>query len=792
MSYKTVKDAGADQRTPSVPQYFSWINNTNEGSTERHTLINLDFFDWLKRTYGMEIKIYAWDAGNFDGAGQGYGDPDGPKFRAQYPNGYDPVVKRAAELGIRMGLWGSPDGYGNTPEEEERRYSFMVDLCRKHHFALFKVDGVCGTLRPEKAALYARQLKECREYSPDLIVLNHRLDLYEAEKHVTTFLWQGVETYVDVHSFNRETCMHHRGFIFDRGLPDGLERLAEDHGVCISSSVAYFEDSLIYQAFGRCMILAPEIYGNPWLMRDDEYPKLARIYNLHKAFAPILVDGLPLPERYGHTPVSRGTGSHRFLTTGNNSWTPRKVKVRLNEEIGLDPASFPAHGEADGEIALIQRHPTEALLGIYRYGNEAEVTLMPFRACLLEVAALNEAAPVLENCAYETIREDADGTPVEVRMLCCEGGEIPLLKSGVRIPFGTFAKTDIREAAPLLLGHLHPCALPAEEAERLYEAAQFAVDNDSLESRELRRAGATAIPEVQAARDAFFGQDTYRYRGCDANTLFDQNPDTFFDGHSKTFRGFDGREQRVEGGCLRVDLGSVMEADEVEITCFAIHTPMDEVSAQQYTEKGSYSPDLKNWRDTDSAKIEILQKNCAMPVVKNSIHNIVMAEGDRVRVRYGLNGHPIRYFRLPAPMDRIYSFRLLKDGREVTLPSPKASNLQAPYGAKKPYAMQEVTVTLPEALRDGDYIAVALNGVHGEEGAYCVAELDGETVGFPDRAPAYRSNVWEFVVARSDRNYTYYLPLQSSAAGKEITVKVLLCDREHTDLSCDVWPCPRH
>jgi hypothetical protein len=106
--------------------------------------------------------------------------------------------------------------------------------------------------------------------------------------------------------------------------------------------------------------------------------------------------------------------------------------------------------------------------------------------------------------------------------------------------------------------------------------------------------------------------------------------------------------------------------------------------------------------------------------------------------------------------------------------------------------MQEVTVTLPEALRDGDYIAVALNGVHGEEGAYCVAELDGETVGFPDRAPAYRSNVWEFVVARSDRNYTYYLPLQSSAAGKEITVKVLLCDREHTDLSCDVWLCPRH
>ena len=59
---KTADKAGADNSTPSVPQYFSWINNTNEGSTEKQTLINLDFFAMLKKEYGMEIKIYAWDA----------------------------------------------------------------------------------------------------------------------------------------------------------------------------------------------------------------------------------------------------------------------------------------------------------------------------------------------------------------------------------------------------------------------------------------------------------------------------------------------------------------------------------------------------------------------------------------------------------------------------------------------------------------------------------------------------------------------------------------------------------
>ena len=58
---------GADERSPSRAEYFSWINNTNEGSTEKQTLINLDFFKWLRDTYGMHLDIYAMDAGNIDG-----------------------------------------------------------------------------------------------------------------------------------------------------------------------------------------------------------------------------------------------------------------------------------------------------------------------------------------------------------------------------------------------------------------------------------------------------------------------------------------------------------------------------------------------------------------------------------------------------------------------------------------------------------------------------------------------------------------------------------------------------
>jgi hypothetical protein len=40
---------------------------------------------------------------------------------------------------------------------------------------------------------------------------------------------------------------------------------------------------LILQAFNRSLILAPEIYGNPWLLKDNEFAKLARIFNLIKS-----------------------------------------------------------------------------------------------------------------------------------------------------------------------------------------------------------------------------------------------------------------------------------------------------------------------------------------------------------------------------------------------------------------------------------------------------------------------------------------------------------------------------
>jgi len=66
---------GADENSPSRAQYFSWINNTNEGATESQTLANLAFFKYLHDEFGMVLDIYAFDAGAIDGA-KFYGSTD--------------------------------------------------------------------------------------------------------------------------------------------------------------------------------------------------------------------------------------------------------------------------------------------------------------------------------------------------------------------------------------------------------------------------------------------------------------------------------------------------------------------------------------------------------------------------------------------------------------------------------------------------------------------------------------------------------------------------------------------
>ncbi len=775
---KLKKYAGADESTPSKSEYFSWISSTNEGSTEKQTLINLDYFGYLKKAYNMQLDIYALDAGNLDGAEGTYETENSPKIKKQYPRGYGPVAEKAKSLGCRMGIWGGIDGYGDTEESAAARKEQMVSLARDYNFALFKFDTVCGILKTEHEKYFIEMMEECRRHVPDFILLNHRVPLSpEAQKYATTFLWEGLETYVDVHISNRMTAPHHRAFMMDRGQTPGMVRLTEDHGVCLSSHLDYFEDDLIIQSFSRCLLLAPEIYGNPWLLRDFEQSRLARIFNLHRRYRDILVKGFVLDE---NGTVSRGDGERRFIVGANMSWYEKKLVITLDASVGLEPCE---------KVTVCAHHPFEKYVGEFGYGETVTLPLQSFRAFLFEVCASEIADVMLEGCEYEVLHEDENGKIDKVKLISSEGA---VKYTDGRELCETEAFNSIARAPRLLceIGEADFAPVP-ENSEKQLETALFVQDHDSLEARSLKRAGETKIPEVKAARDAFFAQKTYAARGCESAFAFDGKADTFFDGISKTFFLDDGF--RVDGGCLRVDFGDVYEADAVRFEFFS--SDMEQkgyfaaIAKQKLPDACDFSIDLEGWRSS------LLKENGELyredqEVIVSNLHSFKAFSGSRSFAEYEVGGK-IRYFRMPRPLDRIHKIALVKNGTEIELKSPRANNL-LPYGRDVLYC-KELSVIVPKKdCRDGCYLSVCLEGIHGREGAYAVLECDGKYFGAPDRAPGYGTNAWECYAIRSfetDSNYTYYFPVEKNMTDKIITVRILGVDGECKDFDVRVFLC---
>lgn len=761
-----VPAGGATEQTPSHSEFFSWINNTNEGATAGQTLINLDFFQWLHDRYGMTLDIYAFDAGAIDGAKR-YGSMKSELFRSQFPDGFGPLSQAAARMSTRLGIWGGPDGFGDTPQEAEERSEMMISLVRDYNFQLFKMDAVCGQLRPSKYDYFDRMMTKVREYSPDFVLLNHRLDLGPGTKHSTTFLLGGAETYIDVHMTNDMTAPHHRAKAISRETPS--TRLTEDHGVCLSSCLDYWEDDLILQSFGRELILAPEIYANPWLLRDDELAQMAFIFNLHRDYRDILVNAQMLPEsQYGPQAVSRGDGATRFVVLRNLTWTPVTYRIKLDDEVGLTSRK---------EVKVRQYHPFVYDLGSHAYGSEIEVEVMPFRAALVKLTTEPEKDKVaLSGIPYQIVTDHA-GQQAELKLLGKSG-----LTYNVRLEQGSghFDKVTVDgmdkrqllsgktvcvkfEGTPLAYDYHHKladmqlCEVP-EDASSIYYATCFAADNNALEVRSLQRSGPTSVPQVQAARDAFFNQPLFGEREIWDRNLFDGDPSTAF---SIAMRWGDVRINHESSFCL--DLGEALELDKLVLQSFDEYsiTPLKSVEGVH----AYVSSDMAEWQD------------------------ITFIAGKQMEIDLSEAG-AVRYVRFaPCPM-RLSEVTGYKDGKAVDSSRWRASNLFHTYGSSghQAYKVWKSSFTLTEVPR-GSYLCVAINGSHGKEGAYAGFKIDGQYVGCSDRAPSFASNSWECPVNTGDKNYTYYLPLTPDMAGKTIEAFAMAMSNsaDRQQLKPEVW-----
>jgi hypothetical protein len=242
--------------------------------------------------------------------------------------------------------------------------------------------------------------------------------------------------------------------------------------------------------------------------------------------------------------------------------------------------------------------------------------------------------------------------------------------------------------------------------------------------------------------------------------LWDRN---LFDGDIKT-SFYPSRRQgrtdlRINGGAFRLDLGALNSLDSIKIIVG------DEQALQPFKSfeaiRVQTSVDLKTWSPILllAGKAMVLQLDPSMP---------------------------IRYLRFPSSPEKILEIEGFLNGKAVNRNLWRASNLFSAYRSMTAKAAFEHSFVLNE-IPKGSYLAVALNGTHGIEGAYAALRVNGKLVGAPDRSLSYRSNTWEYPVPSDDSNYTYYFPLTEEMKGAKIEVVVMVMKEGIAKFNPEVW-----
>jgi len=317
----------------------------------------------------------------------------------------------------------------------------------------------------------------------------------------------------------------------------------------------------------------------------------------------------------------------------------------------------------------------------------------------------------------------------------------------------SFPGVPLAEAYHRKLADMDPVPIPAD-AEALYEATVFAADNNALELRSLSRSGGTNVPEVKAARDSFLKQELFIERGLWDRYMFDGDPTTAF---------YVSRRWHASGainrGSLRLDLGAATRMDELVINV-----------GSEYA--------LQPWKTEEAVFLET-----SLDLAAWTAHKILAARVMRVKLEPSL---PIRYVRFRGFPERILEVEGFLDGKPLERSGWRGSHLFSPFSRITVFRAWESSFKLDQIPR-GSYLAVALEGMHGIEGAYAAVRVDGKPVGAPDRSPSYPGNPWENTIDNTASHYTYYVPLDEDMIDRQIDVVVLGIDDANLDFKPRVY-----
>ncbi|MEX2684452.1 MAG: hypothetical protein Q6373_022970, partial [Candidatus Sigynarchaeota archaeon] len=472
-----------------------------------------------------------------------------------------------------------------------------------------------------------------------------------------------------------------------------------------------------------------------------------------------------------------------FITMRNLECEPETRKITLDEEIGLKPTSLP--------IVVRQFHPTERIIGEFPYGATVEIEMLAFRSCLVIAAAkdapVNKQEVTITGTDYEVVR-DIPGKHVKVTLLGMPGTTARVSLPGGKTMDVQFPGQSLKQPWHRKLAELDPCDVPAD-AETLYEATCFAADNNCLEARCMARSGSTLVPEVQAARDAFFEQPLFKARAPWDKFVFDSDAST------RMFTA-----AYPEAG-LRIDLGDVVQIDALIIKGTGDGFEKDSITVD-------ISTDLITWTtvsarvhdcrpalasDKDDSLFAITPEPEDAPFDPRNDPRFFgesrfpLPVGKQRYVEIDVPGKSARYFRVHDVPAYVFKVGGRNAGAWIHDRSRWRLNylferLQRPSFDKAYHAS-----FLLDEIPDGSQVCVAIFGEHGDEGAFAALRIDGKPIGAPDRALSYQAHPWEHVVKAATGNYTYYFPLRQEYKGKPIEAFVLGVKGNPRPMFVEAW-----
>ena len=556
------------------------------------------------------------------------------------------------------------------------------------------------------------------------------------------------KTYIEKYSSNTKTTKNKRSAIIEEEYNSKNENT---DGVCFTSPLDNWDDELIMQAFNHNTYKMPRICGNPWFLKDSEFSKLARINNLYQEYQSILNKRIYLPESYGINAMSRGNKSKRILTLTNMSWETKFVTVRLDEEIGLI--------EGD-RIEIRSYHPTERIVGYYPYSQILDLEVPPFRTALFYIGPpIDEDLTLL---GFDYLVEKNNATEMKIRVM-----EPPvrgrtasiLLKDRFKgfevndkpISIKSVEKYRTRLKNPTngdpfyyrMIGNFKKIEI-TPESEILYESTVFKADNDALEARSIERSEDSFNQAVQNAQNAFINQPSFIESESWDKYLFDNDLKTAFSVNKNRLEGSD-----TVSRCLRVDMGSKTLLDEIRIIVDNENDLLPQRIGETYTIETS--EDLITWTT------HVYEASLDSKITINT---------------------PIRYVRVPSAPHRILEFEGYKNGFKHSIVQWSASNLFPHPKDKKPIKIVKYTRTLRK-VHSNSLLCIALEGKHGNEGAYVAAKINDTYVGCSNRSISYPSNTWQKLNKESDSNYTYFVPLSADMSLEKLEIFVMCYDENN-------------